>query len=76
MDIETYSKIAPQYYNDDIPSMLQKYLKKENYFNILDCGCGDGSLLYSLSKSHYLEGKKVFAIDLSKKKNRISGTSS
>lgn len=28
MNIEEYSKIAPQYYSDYIPPILEKYLKK------------------------------------------------
>lgn len=69
MNIENYSKIAPQYYDDAIPSLLKKYLDSENYTSLLDCGCGDGSLLNSLNKFHYLDNKKVFAIDLSQ--NRL-----
>ena len=69
MDIEKYSNIAPQYYRDQIPKLLKKYLEAEQYNNILDCGCGDGSLLYSLDKLGNLKRKKVWAIDLSK--NRI-----
>ncbi len=69
MDIEEYSIIAPQYYNDNISSLLRKYLDCSNYNNILDCGCGDGSLLHALNKLNYLNNKKIFAIDLSK--NRI-----
>lgn len=65
MNIEKYSKIAPQYYNEEIPSLLEKYLKSKKYETIFDCGCGDGSLLYSLNRARYLEGKKVLAIDLS-----------
>jgi len=69
MNIEDYSKIAPQFYSNYTPPLLEKYLKNENYVNLLDCGCGDGSLLYSLNISNYLDGKNIFAIDLSK--NRI-----
>ncbi|MFA6973576.1 MAG: class I SAM-dependent methyltransferase [Parcubacteria group bacterium] len=69
MDIENYSKIAPQYYNNSIPSILKNYLDKFKYESILDCGCGDGSLLYALDKFGYFTGKKVFAIDMSE--NRI-----
>lgn len=66
MDIEKYSKIAPQYYNNRIPSLLEKYLKNQCYSNILDCGCGDGSLLYSMNNNGHFQGKKIFTIDLSK----------
>ena len=69
MDIEIYSKVAPQYYSGYIPPLLQKYLKVVDYNTILDAGAGDGSLLYALSISGYLENKEVYAVDLSR--NRI-----
>lgn len=69
MDIEEYSKIAPQYYNNRIPPLLEKYLKDRRYATVLDCGCGDGSLLYALNNAGYLSEKSVFAVDLSS--NRI-----
>jgi len=69
MNIEKYSQIAPQYYSEEIPSILKKYLEKKEFTTILDCGCGDGSLLYSLNKARYFDDKKVLAMDLSK--NRI-----
>jgi 2-polyprenyl-3-methyl-5-hydroxy-6-metoxy-1,4-benzoquinol methylase len=65
INIEEYSKIAPQYYSDRIPPLLKKYLKTEHYVSILDCGCGDGSLLYALNKAGYLSAKSVLAVDLS-----------
>lgn len=68
MNIEQYSRVAPQYYQEDIPRLLDAYLKSENFSNILDCGCGDGSLLYALSKREDFGAKKIFAIDLSQKR--------
>lgn len=70
MDIETYAKIAPQYYITDLPILLKKYLEKTSYASLLDCGCGDGALLYALKRNAFLKGKNVYAIDLSK--NRIA----
>ncbi|MDD4606957.1 MAG: class I SAM-dependent methyltransferase [Patescibacteria group bacterium] len=69
MNIEKYAKIAPQFYSDKIPELLKKYLKKINWQNYLDCGCGDGSLLYALKINKFFDNKNIFAIDLSK--NRI-----
>lgn len=69
MDIEKYSKVAPQYYSDDISELLKKYLLNHSFTSLLDSGCGDGSLLNALLKNNFLNNKKVFAIDLSK--NRI-----
>lgn len=68
MNIEHYSKVAPQYYQEDIPRLLDIYLKSENFSSILDCGCGDGSLLYALTRRNDLRAKKIFAIDLSQKR--------
>jgi 2-polyprenyl-3-methyl-5-hydroxy-6-metoxy-1,4-benzoquinol methylase len=70
MNIEEYSKIAPQYYSDHIPELLKKYLLNCSFVNFLDSGCGDGNLLNALIKNNLLIGKKIFALDLSK--NRIN----
>lgn len=70
MNIEDYSKIAPQYYSGYVPPLLEKYLKKDAWDSLLDCGCGDGSLLSALNNKNYFDNKKIFAIDLSK--NRIN----
>jgi len=67
-NIEHYSKVAPQYYQEDIPWLLDEYLKRKTFSNILDCGCGDGSLLYALVKRNDFRAKKIFAIDLSQKR--------
>src|SRR5258707_916043 len=66
MDIEAYAAQVPQYYSLDVPPMLERYLIARKPGNILDCGCGDGSLLYALKNKGLLVGRKVFAIDLSK----------
>lgn len=68
MNIEQYSQVAPQYYQDEIPPLLARYLDSASYETILDCGCGDGSLLYALLKRRDMEMKKIFAIDLSQKR--------
>lgn len=68
MNIEHYSEVAPQYYQEDIPAILDTYLKSANFSNILDCGCGDGSLLYALSRRNDFGARKIFAIDLSQKR--------
>lgn len=66
MDIENYAKNGVQYYFNDIPDLLKPLLDKENIKNILDVGCGDGSLIYALKENDYLKSKKIVAIDLSK----------
>lgn len=68
INIEKYADIAPQFYNSDFSKLLEKYLKKANYSSIIDCGCGDGNILNILKKSGYLQNKKCYAVDLSKKR--------
>lgn len=71
MDIEEYAEIAPQYYKYDISPLLKKYLNSTTFLSLLDCGCGDGSLLYSLKKDGYFANRKIFAIDLSSKRIKL-----
>ncbi len=66
MNIEEYSKIAPQYYTDEVPPLLLQLLNFYDFHSVLDCGCGDGSLLHALDKRGYLKGKIVYAVDFSK----------
>lgn len=69
MDIEEYAAIAPQYYGQQIPPLLEKLLVSDKNQTLLECGCGDGNLLYSLNKKGYLKHMNVIAVDLSQ--NRI-----
>lgn len=69
IDIEEYSRLLPQYYGMAIPRILKKYLDIASYISLLDCGCGDGALLYVLKQNNYFKNRKVYAIDLSQ--NRI-----
>lgn len=69
MDIEEYAAIAPQYYGQQIPPLLEKLLVSDKNKTLLECGCGDGNLLYSLNKRGYLKHMNVIAVDLSQ--NRI-----
>lgn len=69
MNIEKYAKIAPQHYTGEVPLLLVGLLKNNTFERILDCGCGDGSLLYGLNKGKLINKSRVEAIDLSK--NRI-----
>ena len=69
MDIESYATIAPQYYSNMVPEMLESYLLKSNATTYLDCGCGDGNLLYSLQNKRLLNNKEVYGVDLSE--NRV-----
>jgi len=69
MNIEEYSKIAPQYYSNKIPTLLENYLKNTKWNSLLDCGCGDGSLISALKNHGFLDDRKIYGIDLSS--NRI-----
>lgn len=71
MDIEKYAKVAPQSYTDELPSLLSDIIKANNFATILDCGCGDGSLLYSLCKRKLFKKSKVYAIDLSEERIKL-----
>jgi len=70
MNIEEYSKLSPHFYINQIPNLLEEYLKNNIWQNYLDCGCGDGSLLYALNLNKFFENKNIFAVDLSE--NRIN----
>ena len=69
MNIEKYSKVAPQSYTGEIPKLLYELFKQNNFSTILDAGCGDGALIYSIIRQKLAKNGKITAIDLSK--NRI-----
>jgi 2-polyprenyl-3-methyl-5-hydroxy-6-metoxy-1,4-benzoquinol methylase len=62
MNIEKYAKVAPQSYTDEFPELLTEIIGANSFPIILDCGCGDGSLLYSLFKRKLVKKSKVYAI--------------
>lgn len=70
MNIEKYAKIAPQYYTNEVPKLLVNLLKNNRFGTVLDCGYGDGSLLYGLKKRKLINITQIYAIDLSK--NRVA----
>lgn len=72
MNIEEYSKVAPQYFDDEAPTLLTEILKKNSFETILDCGCGDGSLLYSIIKHKLGKKAKINAIDLSRERVKVA----
>ncbi len=71
IDIENYAKFGPQYYSTEIFPLLRKYLKSEKYSSLLDCGCGDGKMMYTLKTQGFLADKEVYAFDLSKSRIEI-----
>jgi 2-polyprenyl-3-methyl-5-hydroxy-6-metoxy-1,4-benzoquinol methylase len=64
MDIEAYAK-RTQFYTEDVPPLLSKFLDNTEWNTCLDLGCGDGALLYALNKKGYFAGKTVYGVDLS-----------
>lgn len=70
MGIEEYAKSLPQYYAGTLPETLTKYLAKSKFKTLLDCGCGDGSLLFALKQKGYFKNRNIYGIDLSR--NRIN----
>jgi 2-polyprenyl-3-methyl-5-hydroxy-6-metoxy-1,4-benzoquinol methylase len=47
-----------------ITPLLASISTTKDKVGLLDCGCGDGSLLFSLKEAGYLEGRRVSAVDL------------
>lgn len=69
MEMGDYSKYI-HFYVDEVPDLLLQYLKSVDWKSYLDLGCGDGTLLLSLKNRGLIQGKKVYAVDLSE--SRIS----
>ncbi len=65
MDINKYSASFLHYYTLDIPALLEKYLKQVKWQTFAELGCGDGALLYALSKGGYFKDKQACAVDIS-----------
>lgn len=64
--IEEYTQSFPHYYRIIAIPRLKRYLDKTTFTSLLDCGCGDGVLLYTLKHYGYFVNRKISAIDLSK----------
>lgn len=71
MEIEKYARFLPQYYGIIIPKMLKKHLDRVSFASLLDCGCGDGALLYVLKQNNYFKNREIIAVDLSKKRTNL-----
>lgn len=70
MNIEEYaSKHHHYWYSELTNTELRSLLENNTFKNVIDIGCGDGSLLYSCMQSGYLNKfKEVWATDLSEKR--------
>jgi SAM-dependent methyltransferase len=63
-----YSKKHIHFYDLKIPDLLEKAVKSKNSrdFSVVDLGCGDGSLLFSLQKRGlFSNAEKIVGVDLS-----------
>lgn len=54
-----------QFYTDELPPLLERYLNANQWRTCLELGCGDGSLLSALNNRDYFAGKSVYALDIS-----------
>jgi len=72
MDIEEYALKRKHYYGVDIENKNLLILFKKNKFQrIIDVGCGDGLLLYTLNRNGYLDGIiEIWAVDKSKERSK------
>lgn len=67
---QRYSTLSIHFYNRDVSdmlkSMLQKMARMGKSFSLLDLGCGDGALLFSLQNQGLLNNAdKVVGVDIS-----------
>lgn len=64
MDLTTYANQCLQPYAFFTPKLLNKYLDNNKYkrLNILEIGCGDGALVYSINKKYNFN---ITGIDIS-----------
>ena len=72
---DKYSDEHIHFYDMKIPLLLEKAIEKKNLdkgFDLLDIGCGDGNLIYSLMKKELLTNVKfLVGVDLSPKRIEI-----
>jgi ubiquinone/menaquinone biosynthesis C-methylase UbiE len=69
MDIEEYAKKHRHLLFDQIPEEVEFIIKKNDVTKIIDIGCGNGLLLYSLFKRSLLrESGEIWGIDLSEER--------
>ena len=64
MDIEAYAGNR-QFYEDQVPALLEHELSHRSWKNFADLGCGDGNLLLALHGRGHFKERQVYALDLS-----------
>ncbi|MCJ7424434.1 class I SAM-dependent methyltransferase [Candidatus Bathyarchaeota archaeon] len=67
---ERYSKTCFQFYDEDVPRLLESVLiglgKRGQKFRMLDIGCGDGKFIFALHKRKFLENaEEIVGVDAS-----------
>jgi len=70
MNFKNYSEKHIHFLDKEIPPLL-KYTFRfiNNNFSVVDIGCGDGRILYSLAENGFLKNaKEVIGVDLSKER--------
>ncbi len=64
MDITEYSKRS-QFYLETAPPLLLDLFGRHGGGTCLDLGCGDGNVLHALKARGLLEGRTIYALDIS-----------
>jgi len=63
---QEHSRVSVYFYNLFVPEMLN-FLKTLKNFSLIDLGCGDGALIYSLYQNGLLKNaKEVVGVDIIK----------
>ena len=67
MDFKKYSESYINFYTDKPPSDIFEgfFNKNKSGFSIVDLGCGDGSLIFSLYRNNLKDAEKIIGVDLS-----------
>ena len=68
MQFQSYSEIFLHYLSEEVPEKITHIIDefKLEQIRVIDIGCGDGAILYGLSKSKFIKKYKVlYAVDLS-----------
>jgi len=65
-NFEKYSKENICFFSTDLPELLVEIIRKKQPSSLVDIGCGDGNLFFSLIKEGLLKKiKKLIGVDLS-----------
>jgi len=67
MQFQNYSEVFLHYLSEDVPEKITYTINEfKSQVRVIDVGCGDGAILYGLSKSQFIDKFRVlYAVDLS-----------